>query len=47
MECGISPVVAKISIHVLREEDDLQAARATVPHTISIHVLREEDDYWS
>ena len=33
-----------ISIHVLREEDDLIAAQTEVAKQISIHVLREEDD---
>ena len=36
----------QISIHVLREEDDLfRNARSIAGIFISIHVLREEDDY--
>ena len=33
-----------ISIHVLREEDDLMPALYYYIKYISIHVLREEDD---
>ena len=33
-----------ISIHVLREEDDIQADQRIALCGISIHVLREEDD---
>ena len=34
-----------ISIHVLREEDDLMLSfGVNLPEVISIHVLREEDD---
>ena len=33
-----------ISIHVLREEDDLKDANLSEKGIISIHVLREEDD---
>ena len=33
-----------ISIHVLREEDDLRQRRRNQLREISIHVLREEDD---
>ena len=36
--------IAKISIHVLREEDDASAAASPPGLSISIHVLREEDD---
>ena len=35
----------KISIHVLREEDDLISSAVPWTRLISIHVLREEDDY--
>ena len=34
-----------ISIHVLREEDDLRVRVYNGPDDISIHVLREEDDH--
>ena len=34
----------RISIHVLREEDDASGLRLPVWIDISIHVLREEDD---
>ena len=33
-----------ISIHVLREEDDLEIGKRLIEAQISIHVLREEDD---
>ena len=33
-----------ISIHVLREEDDLVKTKLAFMRQISIHVLREEDD---
>ena len=37
--------LVKISIHVLREEDDLpRRAGSARTQAISIHVLREEDD---
>ena len=42
---GVLASPTKVSIHVLREEDDQEVSRAN--HTalqISIHVLREEDD---
>ena len=35
---------AAISIHVLREEDDIEPGVVEPPDKISIHVLREEDD---
>ena len=35
----------RISIHVLREEDDLMSGGVTHLWIISIHVLREEDDF--
>ena len=34
-----------ISIHVLREEDDLHYSTKSAKSRISIHVLREEDDH--
>ena len=36
---------SKISIHVLRVEDDVNRKELIVSHQISIHVLRVEDDY--
>ena len=33
-----------VSIHVLREEDDMTPRRYEVGGLVSIHVLREEDD---
>ena len=35
-----------ISIHVLREEDDISGGDVVFFKTISIHVLREEDDVY-
>ena len=44
-ECGVQTyTMSKISIHVLREEDDCSSSGSNVQNPISIHVLREEDD---
>ena len=38
------PFKIKVSIHVLREEDDARQCRQHPKRGVSIHVLREEDD---
>ena len=41
---NMQEMIYKISIHVLRVEDDFKPAKLQSPAHISIHVLRVEDD---